>query len=581
MVVLAFATNVLIVLLGRPLISLLFREALQMTGQTGLDLANLSPSFSSILPAFLLLAIGLFAFAMVAVQLAILFVAIKQVWDTGTLSTRELLRGIRAVVRKLFRRSSIPIFFYVFLLLPISGLGFFSTLTQVIAIPNFISGELLKDPVTAVLWNVLMLVILWINIRCALALPLFFNSDASGTEAIRTSWRTVRGRELWALIVTTVAIGVPTILLAVVIALASTIPAMITDQGAPALSGVSASFSMAMAQIVLLIVVSTATVLWLAMLSTAARLAGATPDPLAESSDERDDHAYPSGPWRWGLVMGATALVVPLQLVLSEPVHALAAMPDTEILAHRGYLAGGVENTIPSLEAAAEVGADRVEMDVLQTADGQFVVMHDANLTRLAGQNVNVKDLTLDELTAITVRDQVGNSARIPSLAEYVTRAKEIDMPLLIEIKMGGLDTPDHVDLLVEELTELDALQGNTFHSLDHASVERLKELLPRTDVGYILAFAGVGVPDTSADFLVIEEYTATDTMHDAAADEGLGFYVWTVDDSLAQRVRIRTGADGIITDRPDTALESREEIINESGVTPALLDLMMGFVIL
>ena len=63
--------------------------------------------------------------------------------------------------------------------------------------------------------------------------------------------------------------------------------------------------------------------------------------------------------------------------------------------------------------------------------------------------------------------------ARIPSLAEYVTRAKEIDMPLLIEIKMGGLDTPDHVDLLVEELTELDALQGNTFHSLDHASVDR------------------------------------------------------------------------------------------------------------
>ena len=79
----------------------------------------------------------------------------------------------------------------------------------------------------------------------------------------------------------------------------------------------------------------------------------------------------------------------------------------------------------------------------------------------------------------------------------------------------------------------------------------------------------------------MIEEYTATDTMHDAAADEGLGFYVWTVDDSLAQRVRIRTGADGIITDRPDTALESREEIINESGVTPALLDLMVGFVIL
>jgi glycerophosphoryl diester phosphodiesterase len=77
---------------------------------------------------------------------------------------------------------------------------------------------------------------------------------------------------------------------------------------------------------------------------------------------------------------------------------------ETEIIAHRGFLQGGVENTLPALQAAAKAGADRVEFDVMETKDGKFVVMHDSNLKRLAGKNLNVKDLTQDELTKITVR---------------------------------------------------------------------------------------------------------------------------------------------------------------------------------
>ena len=51
----------------------------------------------------------------------------------------------------------------------------------------------------------------------------------------------------------------------------------------------------------------------------------------------------------------------------------------------------------------------------METKDGKFVVMHDANLRRLAGRNLNVKDLTQDQLTKITVRAG-GMEAKIPSL---------------------------------------------------------------------------------------------------------------------------------------------------------------------
>ena len=73
----------------------------------------------------------------------------------------------------------------------------------------------------------------------------------------------------------------------------------------------------------------------------------------------------------------------------------LARSPETLVLAHRGFSEGGVENTISGLDAAAEAGADLVEMDVMQTKDGEFIAMHDATLGRLAARPDAVKDLSL------------------------------------------------------------------------------------------------------------------------------------------------------------------------------------------
>ncbi len=250
------------------------------------------------------------------------------------------------------------------------------------------------------------------------------------------------------------------------------------------------------------------------------------------------------------------------------------------MLGHRGFSDNGAENTLEGLEAAVEANADFVEIDVMQTADKRFVVMHDAGLSRLAGQDVNVKDLTLDELTQITVRDQYGHEGKIPSLEAYILRAKELGMPLLIEIKTGGLDTPDHVDLLVDELDALDAIDNNIFHALGLADVERLKQLRPDATVGYILAFAGLDIPVTDADFVVVEQWSATQEMQDAAYRAGYAFFSWTVNEDAHIRELLRRDADGIITDHPDVALSAREEMLGETGLAGTLIDALTRFVV-
>ncbi|MCD7100939.1 glycerophosphoryl diester phosphodiesterase membrane domain-containing protein [Pseudoclavibacter sp. 13-3] len=572
----AFLTNIVLVVAAEPFIGFLFREALLLSGEPGVDFGQLRLSSVSLLVPALIVLIGLFAFVLVTMQLVLILLALQQTASTGRVSVHDLLISLGGLLRRLLRVSSLPVFCYLFLLLPISGFGFLSALTQVIAVPNFVSGELLKNPVTAALWNLLMLALLIVNIRLALTLPIFARSDASGSRAMRVSWRTVHGRTFWTLVAGVLVILLIAAPIAVTVAVAMVLPTAITDHLNPAVSPVSAAISAGVAQVLLILLLSTVTVALFSMLTAVADQAGVTQQTETSSSG-----GYRRAPWRWGLAASAALMVIPLSLSMLAPMQTLASPPQSEVIGHRGFVAGGVENTIPALEAAAQAGIDRVEIDAMQTKDGNFIVMHDLDLSRLAGRNEAIKDLTLAELTQITVHDEAGHSAKIPSLEEYVVRARELGMPLLIEVKMGGLDSPDHVDLLVQQLKALNALDGTKFHSLDHTSVARLKELLPDAEVGYILSFAGVGVPDTPADFLVIEEYTATEHMRRAAAKACLKFYVWTVDDELAQRVRLRQGVDAMITDRPDTALSSREEMQSETGLAPALLDLLLGFVAL
>ena len=55
-----------------------------------------------------------------------------------------------------------------------------------------------------------------------------------------------------------------------------------------------------------------------------------------------------------------------------------------EVIAHRGAAAARPENTMAAIERGIEDGADWIEIDVQETADGEVVVFHDSDFMRLA-----------------------------------------------------------------------------------------------------------------------------------------------------------------------------------------------------
>jgi len=73
------------------------------------------------------------------------------------------------------------------------------------------------------------------------------------------------------------------------------------------------------------------------------------------------------------------------------------------VTAHRGSSLKAPENTMSALRQAIADGADYAEIDVQTTADGVVVLMHDADLMRIASVNRRIQDTRFDELGEIDI----------------------------------------------------------------------------------------------------------------------------------------------------------------------------------
>ena len=80
--------------------------------------------------------------------------------------------------------------------------------------------------------------------------------------------------------------------------------------------------------------------------------------------------------------------------------------------------------------------------------------------------------------------------------------------------------------------------------------------------------------------FIVVEEWSYSTALRNDAWANGLGMFVWTVNNEFAQRQMLRDEVDGIITDAPDTAVRSREGMVDDSGLAGTLFDALMRFVV-
>jgi len=116
------------------------------------------------------------------------------------------------------------------------------------------------------------------------------------------------------------------------------------------------------------------------------------------------------------------------------------------VCGHRGYSLRYPENTLPSFGAAKAWGATTIEIDVVLTAEGEPIVLHDRTLDRTTDGHGFVADLGLEQIRSLDAGarfDARFAGTRVPTIAEIVDWAKREEMGIFLEIKEA--ERPDLV----------------------------------------------------------------------------------------------------------------------------------------
>lgn len=220
------------------------------------------------------------------------------------------------------------------------------------------------------------------------------------------------------------------------------------------------------------------------------------------------------------------------------------------IIAHRGGGDLGAENSLAGLHAAIEAGAERSEIDVQRTADGVYIIHHDATFLRSSGSPKKPYEMTFSEVAELEIRDEFDRSRpnrKVGTLEEFMDAAKG-KIRLYIELK-GRTADEQMVDDVVAMIRKKEMVEETAILSLDYRLIEYTEKKYPEIETGYLYFFA-IGSPEkTVADILIMEEREATDANIRRIHDAGKEAIVWTVNKDASIAKFVRSEVDGIITD--------------------------------
>jgi glycerophosphoryl diester phosphodiesterase len=421
-------------------------------------------------------------------------------------------------------------------------------------------------------------VLVWTVSRWIFALPLVLFEEVSPRRALAESAsRTVGGRSLIVLIVAVWGV----VALALVSA-ATSLPEIIGRAAAPHLAG----------SLVLLLLFIAALAVLLGAFSLAVSVAGASllallltrlylrlGEPRQPRLRETPAWARPGAPVvvprKVRVGMAAVAALAVVAVALFNLGMSRRNQP-VAVIAHRGASAAAPQNTLAAFRLAIEQGADYVEFDVQESADGEVLVVHDSDLMNVAGVPMEIWNTPAATLRSVDIGSHAGPQfagERVPTLAEALALCKGKSR-VVIELKSYGHN--QKLEEKVAAIVEAAGMENECiFMSLDHDTAWKMKHLRPEWRVGVLVAKAIGDVRTLGADFLAVEARMATPRFVRRAHRAGQDVYVWTVNDPAWMLNAMSRGADGLITDRPDLARQvvaRRARLTDPQRVLVALL---------
>lgn len=233
---------------------------------------------------------------------------------------------------------------------------------------------------------------------------------------------------------------------------------------------------------------------------------------------------------------------------------AAQAQEKTGVIAHRGYwkAEGSAQNSLASLEKAAEIGAYGSEFDVHLTADNVLVVYHDNEIQGKKIQESRYKDLKHLVLP---------NGEKLPTLKRYLKKAKRLkDIRLIFELKSHATPERDgEAARRAVRMVERRRLAARTTYiAFSRHAAEALHRHAPGAEVYYLNGdlspkqLKAMGMAGLDYHYKVLQAHPE---WVKEAHDLGLKVNVWTVNEKAVAREMQLLGVDYLTTDHPESIL--------------------------
>ena len=209
---------------------------------------------------------------------------------------------------------------------------------------------------------------------------------------------------------------------------------------------------------------------------------------------------------------------------------------NTLVVAHRGVSGLETENTCAAFIAAGNRTYYGVETDVYRTADGKFIINHDGNLKRIAGEDLCVEQVSFDVLRAAVLYDKDGvkrGDLHLASVDEYVRICKKYGKVCVLELKSNFTD--EEIARLCAMIDALGYLDGVTFIAFNIENLIKVRALYPEQPCQYLTGDVSDEMIAKLAELkmdLDVHYAALTKERVDAFHAAGIKINCWTVDNA-------------------------------------------------
>ena len=419
----------------------------------------------------------------------------------------------------------------------------------------------------------------WLYSRWLLSIPILISESTTPTGALKKSWRQTRGR-FWEFVLPLVICWVGIFLF--FLAINELIRAAAAQLLAPA--------DLALKVVVPVVVGS---LVFMTVLDAVGFIIGKIAHVLLITDffiERSDGYQKPSAPTTSLLSPKALKrlgwIVAAVFLILGGAggaafIQGININRSIEITGHRGSKLRAPENSLSALEQAIAEGADYAEIDVQTTADGEVVLLHDADLMRVASVRRRLRDINYNELNNIDIGSWFApefSSERIPTLKEAIEVARD-RIKLNIELKFTWPD-PTLTRKVGSIIRQSGFASECVVSSLNFNALAEIKGEFPELKTGFIVFQAAGSLSKMEADFLSINAARATPGLVRRLHNRGRAVHVWTVNDLNNLTSMIEMGVDNIITDYPREVrrfLEAWNALSDAEKIALMLRNLIVG----